>query len=503
MIVNKNINRLSVVILCYIIFTQLDVIAQNNIIGDSLFINLTFNNRLGLAVTDIKTGFIFDSIKYNEINLADKAASNININKPFSGVANPAIKESQPFWLKYKKEAGSFTIPEQADRVLPIMQDSKVYFSFKLNGEEYTFEKPLEYKYIDPVKGEIYQPSIFTNPVDIKSGTSLIIKKNQNDKSQRIKYNVLFNKAFKNKLQFYIQFGETSRLVLDTFITKNAGENLSIDVDIPSSTKKELSVYGWLTSPEFSNLRAKNIQSSTLKKISYSHIPDIFYHYTDSIKILYLDIKTTGKNIGYIVGAGDKVPEALKLLGYNVSFLSEQDVIYGNLVKYDAIVTGIRAYNTLDWLDNAYNSLMNYVEKGGQLVVQYNTNNRLAAMKTKMFPYPFTISRSRITDENAEVNFIDPTNSLLNYPNKITKEDFNGWIQERSIYNAENIDSRYETILSMKDPGEAEQSGSLIAANYGKGKIIYTGLVFFRELPAGVPGAFKLFANIISNKNSK
>ncbi|MEO5991021.1 MAG: PIG-L family deacetylase, partial [Ferruginibacter sp.] len=190
-------------------------------------------------------------------------------------------------------------------------------------------------------------------------------------------------------------------------------------------------------------------------------------------------------------------------LGYNVSFLSEQDVIYGNLVKYDAIVTGIRAYNTLDWLDNAYNSLMNYVEKGGQLVVQYNTNNRLAAMKTKMFPYPFTISRSRITDENAEVNFIDPTNSLLNYPNKITKEDFNGWIQERSIYNAENIDSRYETILSMKDPGEAEQSGSLIAANYGKGKIIYTGLVFFRELPAGVPGAFKLFANIISNKNSK
>ncbi|MEO5967705.1 MAG: PIG-L family deacetylase, partial [Ferruginibacter sp.] len=285
---------------------------QNNIIGDSLFINLTFNNRLGLAVTDIKTGFIFDSIKYNEINLADKAASNININKPFSGVANPAIKESQPFWLKYKKEAGSFTIPEQADRVLPIMQDSKVYFSFKLNGEEYTFEKPLEYKYIDPVKGEIYQPSIFTNPIDIKSGTSLIIKKNQNDKLQRINYNVRFNKAFKNKLQFYIQFGETSRLVLDTFITKNAGENLSIDVDIPSSTKKELSVYGWLTSQEFSNLRAKNIQSSTLKKISYSHIPDIFYHYTDSIKILYLDIKTTGKNIGYIVGAGDKVPEALK-----------------------------------------------------------------------------------------------------------------------------------------------------------------------------------------------
>jgi hypothetical protein len=144
------------------------------------------------------------------------------------------------------------------------------------------------------------------------------------------------------------------------------------------------------------------------------------------------------------------------------------------------------------------------VNDGGVLLVQYNTSNQIGPLKAKIFPYSFFINRSsRITDEEAKVNFLIPEHPALNYPNKITEKDFDGWIQERSIYHAEKLDTAYKAILSMKDPGEQEQNGSLIIANYGKGRFVYTGLVFFRELPAGVPGAYRLFANLIANNRAK
>jgi hypothetical protein len=145
---------------------------------------------------------------------------------------------------------------------------------------------------------------------------------------------------------------------------------------------------------------------------------------------------------------------------------------------------------------------LEYVKEGGVLVVQYNTNNSLGPVKARISPYPFTVSANRITDETAAVNFLLPEDQILNFPNKITPKDFEGWIQERSIYNAENIDPAFRKILSMKDPGEGEQAGSLIVADYGKGRFVYTGLVFFRELPAGIIGAYRLFANIIAGHKS-
>lgn len=145
---------------------------------------------------------------------------------------------------------------------------------------------------------------------------------------------------------------------------------------------------------------------------------------------------------------------------------------------------------------------MQYVKDGGVLVTQYNTNNSIGPVKAKIAPYPFTISRNRITDETASVHFLLPAHPVLNYPNKITDKDFEGWVQERSIYHAEQTDPRYQKILGMKDPGENEQDGSLIVADYGKGRFIYTGLVFFRELPAAVPGAFRLFANLLALRQS-
>ena len=178
--------------------------------------------------------------------------------------------------------------------------------------------------------------------------------------------------------------------------------------------------------------------------------------------------------------------------------LTENDIKAKNLKQFDAVITGVRAYNTNEWMNNVYDALMEYVKEGGILLTQYNTSNQIGPVKAKIAPYPFTISRNRITDEDAKVNFLLPDHPALNYPNKITEKDFEGWIQERSIYNAEKIDSNYQRIFTMKDPGENEQDGSLIIANYGKGRFVYTGLVFFRELPSGVPGAYRLFANLIA-----
>jgi hypothetical protein len=173
------------------------------------------------------------------------------------------------------------------------------------------------------------------------------------------------------------------------------------------------------------------------------------------------------------------------------------------LKDFDAIISGVRAYNTNEWLNKYYEKLMKYVEAGGNLIVQYNTSNQIGPVRSKIGPYNFTISRNRITDENASVDFLTPAHPVLNYPNKITGEDFKGWVQERSIYHATDLDKKFEAILRMNDPGEKPEEGSLVIASYGKGFFTYTGLVFFRELPAGVPGAYRLLSNLIALNQKK
>ena len=193
-----------------------------------------------------------------------------------------------------------------------------------------------------------------------------------------------------------------------------------------------------------------------MRSINYDHIPSIRYFYADGIKILNLDLQISGKKIGYIIGAGDKVPDALEQMGYEVTLLNEKDISRLNLQQFDAILSGVRAYNTDDWLNKYYDKLMKYVEEGGNYIVQYSQANNIRA---KMGPFPFAVTGKRVTDENATVNFLKPDHPVLNFPNKITQDDFKGWIQERSIYHAGNLDSHYETIFSMNDPGEQADEG--------------------------------------------
>jgi LmbE family N-acetylglucosaminyl deacetylase len=248
----------------------------------------------------------------------------------------------------------------------------------------------------------------------------------------------------------------------------------------------------------------KEDKNRKMHEIEYEHIPSLLYFADTKNIVLPAGLKTTGKKIGYLVGAGDKVPSALEMMGFEVVELGKNDIYAEKLRQFDAIVVGVRAYNVNEWLNEKHAILMDYVNEGGNMVVQYNTNSFAGPLaKMKIGPKPFTISRGRITEENAEVKFINPTSPLLNFPNKITANDFDGWIQERGIYFAENFSNDYQSVLSMHDQGEEDLLGSLIVRNEGKGRFIYTGLAFFRELPAGVGGAYRLFANLVSNPNRK
>ena len=197
------------------------------------------------------------------------------------------------------------------------------------------------------------------------------------------------------------------------------------------------------------------------------------------------------------------MPQALQQMGYNVMFLHPNNITDENLKQFDAVIAGVRAYNVNDWMNSKYEVLMRYIQNGGNYIVQYNTIG-FQPLKIKIGPYDFAISRTRVTDENADVHILSPNHVALNSPNKISSRDFEGWTQERSIYQADQIDStHYEALFGMHDANEPETNGSLIIAKYGKGNFVYTGLVFFRQLPAGVPGAYRLMANLIGLPKDK
>jgi hypothetical protein len=200
--------------------------------------------------------------------------------------------------------------------------------------------------------------------------------------------------------------------------------------------------------------------------------------------------------VGYIVGAGDDVPSALRQLGCSVTILSDEDLETGDLGRFDAIVAGVRAYNTREKLRRASSRLLEYVHAGGRYIVQYNTRQQTDTVRFS--PYSFRITSDRVSSETAPVTLADPGHVLLSTPNAITAADFEGWVQERGLYFAGDWSPAFETPLECHDPGEEPRKGGLLYARYGEGYFIYTGLSFFRQLPAGVPGAYRLFVNLLS-----
>ena len=228
--------------------------------------------------------------------------------------------------------------------------------------------------------------------------------------------------------------------------------------------------------------------------IEYDHIPTQMMVRSSSVKLSVVDLKISGSSVGYFAGAGDQVPEALKLMGYKVTMLEEKDL--DNLSGFDAIMVGIRAVNVNDRIGYVMPKLLAYAENGGTLVLQYNTRHRL---KTDDFgSYPLTLSRDRVTDENAKVKLLNDKHPVMNVPNKLSLLDFDNWVQERGLYFPSEWDEKYLPMIEWNDPGESPKQGALLVAEYGKGHYVYTSISLFRQLPAGVPGAYRLVANLLA-----
>jgi LmbE family N-acetylglucosaminyl deacetylase len=411
-----------------------------------------------------------------------------------------SLSFSNPYWLNQKHDIGLYKVPNSALIGRPENESTtKVVFNVSVMDLNFKVERQLVYKYTDPVKGEVYRPFEVLPPATVNIPEKVFVFTDATAKT--IFLTVKANAANTNgKVELKGSAGWNISVKNPEFKLANKGDEALIEVSIGLGEADKFTGTGTLTASVIIDGITYN---KSIKRIEYDHIPYQFILSDAEAGLVNIDLKKAGTSIGYIPGAGDDVPAALKQVGYNVTVLTDELLSNENLSKYNAIVSGVRAYNTNDRLQVHYTKLMDYVKNGGNLIVQYNTNNRIGPVKANIGPYPFTISRDRVTNEKAEVKFNNEKHPALTFPNQITQKDFEGWIQERGIYFATEIDKQYETIFTMNDPGEKASDGSLIIAKHGKGNFVYTGLVFFRELPAGIPGAYRLFVNLLSLPENK
>ncbi len=396
-----------------------------------------------------------------------------------------------PYWLENKGTLGMYNVENKELIGLPeTPRGVTVDFNLEINGSPITITKPVVHRYSKPDKGELYKPFEIVPAVSIKTDAKIIISKPK----EAIKVNVTV-KAYKDNIDGYIKFDlpdgwRTQPQMKDIHLAKK-GEEKTVTFLINSTSNDEVIN---MIKPNF--VVTNESYNQEIVEINYDHIPSQTVLLPSEVKVVRLDIKKKGERIAYIQGAGDNIPESLRQIGYQVTELKGNEITRARLEKFDAVVLGLRTYNIDDKAKFYQDALHKYVENGGTLVVQYNTSRRQKV--AQVAPYMLKLSRDRVADENAKVTILNPNHEVMNFPNKITDKDFEGWVQERGLYFPSEWSKEFTPLLAMNDKGESSKKGSLLIAKFGKGNFIYTGLSFFRELPAGVPGAYRLFANLLS-----
>ena len=369
----------------------------------------------------------------------------------------------------------------------------------RLRGAGGPFEVvvPVQFRFRDPVLGERYRPLVVVPPALVNLAESVLIFPDPKPQTLRLKV-IAGAAAVSGRLRLRVPGGWTVAPEDSAFALTRASEEQerSFRITPPTGTASGTLQAEVDTGAGYGPARG-------LVKLDYPHIPLQTLLPEASIRLDRFDLKHNGHRLGYVMGAGDDIPQALRRIGYEVELLSDEAMSREDLARFDAVVLGIRAFNTRPALRTLKDRLHAYVAAGGTEVVLYTVNTGFpginAAMVTDAIgPYPFKVGRKRVTDETAPVRFLQPGHPVFHWPNVITERDFDGWVQDRSLYHAEGWDPRYTPLLGMADPGEAEDDGALLVASYGRGTYVYTGLAFFRQLPDGVPGATRLFANLLA-----
>ena len=466
----------------------IEAISENEFvsIGDTLKIKASIVNRseANLELTNINLNFPKTSIQLSEdLKRGEIKTSELSLLIPFD------TDISQPYWLKNEHKIGTFNVSDQKLIGLPEEDPGLITdFTVSYKNHSIVISVPVYNRITDPVDGEVYKPVVITPPVSINLDKDIYFFNNATPKEVKVTI-----QSFKNLVN--------CKIILSSDDEWKVEPN-EIDFQIDKINQKKdfyIKVFPANNIPN-SYLSAEVLIegksfSKSLTRIEYKHIfpQTIFYEAKSKLELFNFEKNGVNK-IGYIIGSGDKIPDFLTDLGFDVTLLDDKHFSSNNLDQFDVIITGIRAYNTRENLSSFHKNLIKYVENGGTLISQYNTNGDLIIEPGIL---PLKISRDRVTEENSKVNILNLNHLIFDMPFKITEKDFDGWIQERGLYFPNEWDKNYESLLSMNDKGETTKTGSLLVTKYGKGTSIYTGLSFFRQIPAGVEGAIKLFINLL------
>jgi len=455
--------------------------------GSTLKVKLEVTNRSATSMKLMDTASV-------PVYKANEKIIELKNNVPYTATNEleiPADFEyTNAYWLKQSGTVGMYRVDNQKSiGHADVFRQIALLFYIEIYGTLIPFTKEVVYKYNDDVKGEVFQPLDVVPLATSAIAEKVYIFNNDHSKTLTVKV-----KAGKDNVNGIVRLDlptnwKVSPASIPFTIDKKDQEVMAVFTVSPSNEASEISIKSVVT------IDGNDFTQNKIE-INYPHIYKQMVLKPAEARGIRLKIKTKNEKIAYIMGVGDEVPKSLMQMGYEVKVLKAEEITAEGLKDFDVVMTGIRAYNVDNALAFKQSILLDFVKNGKTMIVQYNTTDDLVTKN--LAPYPLKISKDRVTEEHAEVRFLAPKNAVLNYPNKITAEDFKGWKQEQGLYYPNEWDSHFTPILSANDTGEKPKDGALLLAEYGKGTYIYTGLSFFRELPEGVPGAFRLMANLIA-----
>ena len=404
------------------------------------------------------------------------------------------LNSSEKYWLINRPSFGTYSIDNLNELGAPdnISEfNSKFYFS--IDGQEVVFSSPLENKTNNPTKGDDYKTFSIGNPIYINPKNNMELFVNSNKK--QVEVEVISGKDevsadISIKTPEGIKYSPESHTV--KFTKKGEKKILKFEIDLSGGRESQYEI-------TYEANHENSSYSRGIDLINYDHIPLQTRFPSSSVSLKKFSLNSNSKKIAYLMGSGDLVPQSLDLVGYNVDVLEKKDINFNTLKNYDALVFGVRAFNIDKSLTQLKTEVMRYIEDGGNVILQYNTSSRWNSLDLNDFlPHKLQISRNRVSEEDALVRIINPKHPALNTPNKVSMDDFEGWVQERGLYFPNEWSENYKTLISSNDTGEGPNDGGILISKIGKGHFVYTSYSWFRQLPAGVPGAYKIFSNLLS-----
>ena len=471
---------------CSGLYIEMTTLSSKKSNEDSVSFNLEIINRSNIKMK-------LKSISCKDFNFHKKFSKSLKENQKNilknKTIVPAKLPISQPYWLEKPSSLGAYNVDSlQLIGRAENNPTAEFLISVEVGDATIDYKRPLIFKWNDPVKGEqnknwIVCPKVTAN-IDQKvmifsdeSAQKILVTVVAHSANQKGDINIIHPQGWKveGPTEYSLKTAD-EELVLEYFISPNKNANSGV-----------------------LKVQINGVDAHAMNTIVYDHITEQRWFPKSELQLVHLNLNTVPKKIGYLMGAGDLVDQHLKILKYDINQISTKDLTLKDLKNYDVVITGVRFFNVEEKAPYIANLLLKYVSQGGNLIVQYNTSYRL---KTKNFyPYPLQISRDRVTQEDAQVTFLNDSHPVMNFPNKLTKNDFNNWVQERGLYFPNVWSKDYQPIFSWNDFNEEPKKGSLLIAKYGKGYYTYTGISFFRQLPAGVSGAYKLLVNIISLNN--